>query len=414
MSADNKPGKRSQATPSWLGAPGKTRSEEPRASARAAPRGLKSAVRSVFLTRLYLLFAVLIAIPAPAQQTETHAPANAVLIRQQQLVFQNALRTVMPAIVRIDTIGGAQPVRHEMTIMRQQRVTTGFRQADGPTTGLIWSADGYILTTSFNFVRDPVVITVTLADGRRYVARLIARDAPARLALLKIDATDLPTPQWVDVDELRPGQWALAAGWGYGGAEPALTVGILSAPRRMSGQAVQTDAKISPANYGGPLFDVEGRVIGICVPMGPGEDEFAGVEWYDSGIGFAIHAEHIRRRVPRLKQGDDLHHGLLGINLDSREAVVGDEVGDDAVSGLRIIGQPRGPAAEVGLQTDDVITHLDGEPTPRIVNFRRIVARKAAGDTIKVDYRRGEQLASVALTLASAEDFRKPPASQPK
>ena len=388
MNALNKRGKWPHATPSWL----------------------------------HLLFAVLPAIPASAQQAGTRPPAAAPLIRQQQLVFQHALRCVTPAIVRIDTIGGAQPVRQETNVMQQQRVTAGFRQADGPTTGLVWSSDGYILTSSFNFVRDPVVITVTLSDGRRYVAQLIARDRPARLALLKIDAVDLPAPRWVDIDELRAGQWALAAGWGYASAEPAVTVGVLSALRRMDGRAVQTDAKISPANYGGPLFDVEGGVIGICVPMGPGEDELAGVEWYDSGIGFAIRAEHVRRRVPRLIQGEDLYRGLLGINLDTREHVVGGDSGENGTGGqaasgtrgLRIIEPPRGPAAEAGLQPDDVITYIDGEPTPRIVDFRRAVARKAAGDTIRVDYRRGQQSAGVTLTLASAEDFRRPPTSQPK
>jgi len=363
---------------------------------------------------LALLFAVLPAIPAPAQQAGTRPPAAVPLIRQQQLVFQYALRSITPAIVRIDTIGGAQPVRRETNVMQQRRVTAGFRPADGPTTGLIWSSDGYILTSSFNFVRDPVVITVTLSDGQRHVAQLVARDRPARLALLKIDAADLPVPRWVDADELHPGQWALAAGWGYDSAEPAVTVGILSALQRMDGRAVQTDAKISPANYGGPLFDVEGRVIGICVPMGPGEDELAGVEWYDSGIGFAIRAEHVRRCVPRLVAGENLHHGLLGINLDTREHVVGGDSNETDAGGLRIIEQPRGPAAEAGLQPDDVITHIDGEPTPRIVDFRRLVACKAAGDAIRVDYRRGSQSASVTLTLASAEDFRRPPTSQPK
>ena len=350
---------------------------------------------------------------SPAQNAETPAATTTSLIQQQQLVFQHALRASMPTIVRIETIGGAQPVRHEMNVMQQERVTAGFRQADGPTTGLIWSSDGYILTSSINFVRDPVVITVTLADGQRYVARLVARDRPARLALLKIDASDLPTPRWVQADDLRVGQWSLAAGWGYSSEEPAVSVGILSALRRMDGRAVQTDAKISPANYGGPLFDIEGRVIGICAPMGPGEDELAGVEWYDSGIGFAIHGEHLRGRVSRLTRGEDLRRGLLGVNLDIREAAVGEEE-DAGAAGLRILGKPRGPAAEAGLQEDDVITHIDGEATPRIVDFRRAVACRAAGDMIKVGYRRGEQAASVTLKLASVEDFRAVPTSQPK
>jgi serine protease Do len=356
---------------------------------------------------------------AAAQETETGARPQTALVEQQQLVFQHALRTVAPSVVRIDTIGGAQPVRLEADIGQRQRIAPGFRQADGPTTGLIWSSDGYILTSSFNFIRDPVIITVTLADGRRYVARLVARDLPARLALLKIDAADLPTPRWVDLERLRAGQWALAAGMGHGSDGPTVSVGILSALQRMSGQAVQTDAKISPASYGGPLFDVEGRVIGVCVPMGPGEDELAGVEWYDSGIGFAIHLGYIRRRIARLQQGEELRRGLIGVFLDTREPVVGagpseeEAEGRPAIDGLRIIGQTRGPAAEAGLQAGDVITHIDGEPTLRLVDFRRIIARRAAGDTVTLTYRRGEQSATVTLRLAAAEEFSASPASQP-
>jgi serine protease Do len=355
-----------------------------------------------------------------AQEASEQPPLPAALAAQQQLVFQRALRTITPCIVRIDTIGGAQPVKPASGTLQLQPAGPTFRQADGPTTGLIWSSDGYILTSSFNFVRDPVVITVTLSDGRGYVARLVARDRLARLALLKIEARDLSTPQWVSCDRLRVGQWALAAGWGHGGDEPALSAGIVSALGRMSGLAIQTDAKISPANYGGPLFDIEGRVIGVCVPMGPGEDELAGVEWYDSGIGFAIHRDRAQRSVARLQQGQELQRGLIGVYFDMHEPVVGvqptaaqaDESADGA--GLRIIGAPRGPAAAAGLKADDVITHVDGEPTPRVVDFRRVLASKAAGDTLDITYRRGDQSAVVTLTLAAAEDFRSPPTSQPK
>jgi len=348
-------------------------------------------------------------LPAGAQKSEARSSTDLALARRQQFVFQNAIEVVSPAIVRIDTIGGAQPVRREMNAMQQQRVTAGFRQADGPTTGVIWSDDGYIITSSFNFVRDPVVITVSLADGRRFVADLIARDTRAKLALVKIDTDGLPVPRWIEPETMRSGHWVLAAGWGHDSDRPAVSVGILSARSRMSGRAVQTDAKISPANYGGPLFNIEGRVIGICVPMGLSEDELAGVEWYDSGIGFAISGEHIRWRMPRLESGEDPRRGLLGINIDSREAVVGEQ----AEAGLRIIGTPRGPAAEAGLQAGDLIMRIDGEPTPRIVDFKRLIARKAAGDTIRVDYQRDGVAASVTLTLVGPEDFRAIPTSQP-
>lgn len=340
------------------------------------------------------------------------------LAEQQKLVFQNALHTVGPSIVRIDTIGGAQPVISAVDPTGHSRTAPAFRQADGPTTGLVWSADGYILTSSFNFVREPSVATVTLSDGRRFVARLVSRDYAARLALLKIDAYDLPTPEWIEPADLRPGQWTLAAGYGYGGDGPAVSIGVLSAVSRMSGQAVQTDARISPAHYGGPLFDIEGRVLGVCVPMGPGDDELAGVEWYDSGIGFAIHRDQLLRRMPRLIKGEDLQRGLLGINLDLRRRVVGDATGDVADTppedGVLITEEPRGPAAEAGLKAGDVITLIDGAPTPSLIDFKRAVSLKAAGDKVSVSYRRGVDSATVAFTLWSADSFRKPDSDEPK
>ncbi len=332
-------------------------------------------------------------------------PARELLVAQQQ-VFQAALRTVTPVIVRIDTIGGAQPVRREGAAEQEPAGAPGFRQADGPTTGVIWSADGWILTSSINFVRDPLVITVTLADGRRFVARLVGRDRHARLALLRIETDGLPTPTLLPTAQVRPGQWALAAGFGHGSPTPTLTVGIVSAVGRAAGMAVQTDARTSPANYGGPLFDIEGRVIGICVPLDPTreDDELAGVEWYDSGIGLAIHNAHIERRLPRLRAGGELHRGLIGVNLEELAAPVG--IAPDPHTpqppGLRVAGQPVGPAGAAGLRPGDIITAIEGMPTPRRVDWRRVLARYAAGDEVEIRLWREGAEWSVRLRLASA------------
>lgn len=367
---------------------------------------------------LLAIVAALACIPLSAVQDGDAAGtvSQARLHQHQQQVFRAALRAVRSSIVRIDTIGGLQPEQRDP--VGGGRAGAGFRQADGPTTGLIWSADGYVITSSFNFIRDPSIITVTLHDGRRFVAKLIACDRPARLALLKIEAADLPVPRVLARDQLRPGQWALAAGCGHGSDTPAVSVGIVSAVDRMSGLAVQTDAKVSPANYGGPLFDLAGRVIGVCVPMGPGEDEIADAQWYDSGIGFAVDAELIGSRIARLRQGRELKRGLMGVSLDTRAAVVGltprDPVDQPPTDGLRIDAEPRGPAADAGLREGDVITHLDGIPVPRLPNLRRVLARKVAGDPLAVTYRRGQNVRTATLTLASAEAFREPTATQPK
>lgn len=353
-----------------------------------------------------LVTAILLSGAPALGQSEPQAVA-----RDYERVVRDALCRVRPAIVRIETIGGARPMREG------DDARVGFRTADGPTTGVVWSGDGLIVTSSFNFLRDPSIITVALADGRRLVARLVARDHAAKLALLKVDAMDLPAPQWAQTSTVRVGQRVVAAGFGAGGTEPAISLGIVSALQRANGQAIQTDAKTSPVNYGGPLFDLDGRVLGVCVPLGAGEDEDAGVEWYDSGIGFAVHADHLGRRMSRLAAGESLRRGVLGVFADMRDPVVGGFPAPESrdgspppppppVDGVRLIQAPRGPAAQAGLQLGDVITRIDDAPTRRLVDFRRALALRAAGDAVNVTYRRGEQVQAVSVRLVAPEELR--------
>ncbi|MFN0138441.1 MAG: S1C family serine protease [Phycisphaerae bacterium] len=332
-------------------------------------------------------------------------------------VVQDAIRIASPAIVRIDTVGGAQPVASE-----GQPPTAGFRQADGPTTGVIWTSDGWIVTSSFNFLRDPSIITVTLHDGRRLVAKLVARDHPNRLALLKVDATDLPIPQFAASSELRVGQRVLVAGFGFSSSAPAVSLGVLSARDRMNGVALQTDAKTSPANYGGPLFDLDGRVLGIVVPLGASEDEAAGVDWYDSGIGFAISNEQVNRRLPRLQKGESLERGLMGIFLETRDPVEGIDTPASTpedkpkltipTDGCLVTLDPLGPALDAGMRYGDVLLSVDGEPTTRLIHFRRAIAKHAAGDTVNVSWRRDRETFAAEIKLVTRASLR-PPASQP-
>lgn len=355
---------------------------------------------------------------APSAAASDEAEEAAALLAAQQEIFRAALATIGPSVVRIETIGGAQPAAREDD---PRRGAGDFRQADSPTTGVIWSADGMIVTSSFNFIRDPSIITVTLADGRRFVAKLVARDHPARIALLKIASeklgdAPLPTPTRAPQREVRVGQWALVAGYGQGSATPAVSVGCVSALNRANGLALQTDARTSPANYGGPVFDIAGRLLGICVPMAAGEDELAGVAWYDSGIGFAITPARIARHFERLKRGEDVLRGYLGVTL-APELLVGEAPTTRPSSprdGLRIVGQVRGPAADAGLRVDDVITHLDDQPTPRLIELRRVLWSKAAGESILVTVRRGDEVVRVEFDLASENAFATPQPPAPE
>ncbi len=157
-----------------------------------------------------------------------------------------------------------------------------------PRPDLIVSEDGYILSSAFAFAGKPSSILVTLPSGKRVSATIVARDTSRMLVLLKVAADEpLPVPTQVPRQELSVGQWTIAVGRTYPDSFPNVSVGILCAINRVWGKAVQTDAKVSPSNYGGPLIDIRGRVIGMLVPLSPQQEgEFAGAEWYDSGIGF--------------------------------------------------------------------------------------------------------------------------------
>lgn len=334
-------------------------------------------------------------------------PASFAQNNDTQDAFRRAALRVAPSVVTIETVGGTQPPA--------DRPGAAFIVADGPTTGLIWSADGLILTSSFNFIRDPSVITVVLADGRRFVAELLARDEIRRLAMLKIDATALPTPEWASRENIKVGQWAISLGHGHGrmpkDASQAtggctITAGIMSGRARMSGLVLQTDAKLSPANFGGPLIDLEGRVLGLCVPIGMDPGQLSGVEWYDSGIGFAVPREQAEIAAKDLSEGHNVRRGLLGVALAHSipNAVV--------VGGC---GEPS-PASRAGIEPGDQIIGIDDQPVRTYADLKRILRPRSAGTQVAVHIRRHGKKLELPLTLAVPEDIGpiQQPASQPE
>lgn len=290
----------------------------------------------------------------------------------EERAMKAAVAHVAPSVVRIETVGGLERVGQLLV-------------GTGPTTGLIVSEDGYIISSAFNFVQKPDSILVGLADGTRSPAKLVATDHNRMLVLLKI-ATDakLAVPEGVAAGEMRVGQWALAVGRTFEGGATSVSVGIVSALSRIWGKAVQTDAKISPTNYGGPLVDISGRVLGVLVPLTPDSGgEVAGVEWYDSGIGFAVSLEHINKMLPRLKEGRDLYSGLLGISL---------ERGDQFSLPAKIAACRGGsPAFKSGLRTGDTIVEVDGRKIARQTELKHQLNHRYAGDKLRVTVVRGSE-----------------------
>ncbi|HEV3117733.1 MAG TPA: PDZ domain-containing protein, partial [Gemmataceae bacterium] len=296
----------------------------------------------------------------------------------QEKAIKASVARVSPCVAQIETSGGSDILGSGMSM---------FRKGAGPTTGLVVGADGYIISSAFNFANKPAAIFIGLPGHKdRYVAKVVATDATRMLTLLKIEARGLPVPAATPKKEIKVGQLSLALGRAWTGLDtpPSISTGIVSALGRIWGKAIQTDAKASPLNYGGPLVDLRGRVMGVLVPASPrGNDETAGVEWYDSGIGFAIPLEDVYAVLPRLKEGKDLQKGMLGIYLKSNDIY-------GAVPQIASIGADSA-AQHAGIKPGDVIIEMDGHPIVRQAQILHLLGEKYEGDAVTVKVRRGKE-----------------------
>ena len=312
--------------------------------------------------------------------TANSAFADGKLEALEEQAFKQAAALVDPSLVRIETVGGLEQVGE---------VTLG----TGPTSGVVVSEDGFVISSSFNFVSKPSSILVTLADGRRFPAKLIASDKLKLLTLLKVEATGLTVAKPASREGVKVGQWAIALGRTFDLTTPSISVGIVSATNRIWGKAIQTDAKTSPVNYGGALVDIEGRVLGVIAPLSPqGNGETAGVEWYDGGIGFAIPLEDVFGSLDRLKQGQDLLPGLLGITF----------AGGQSTNVPVVVDRVRynSPAQQAGLKTNDRIVEANGEKIARVAQLKHVLGRLYGGDSVKLTIQREDKTLSVEPTLA--------------
>ena len=302
------------------------------------------------------------------------------LAAAEEAAFRAAVARVAPSVVRIETVGGRD-------------TADGRLVGTGPTTGLVVSADGRIVTSSFNFLGDPAAILVRLPDGRRVPAERVADDRSRMLTLLRVDATGLNVPEAADVDGVRVGDWAIAVGRTYDADVPNLSVGIVSAKDRIWGRAVQTDAKTSPATYGGPLVDVAGRVIGVIAPLSmDGGDEAAGTEWYDSGIGFAVPLDDLLGRLDRWESAGTLSPGKLGLTFRGGTL--------DAAPVIDVV-RPQSPADAAGFLPGDLILSVAGRPIARHDEVRLALGPLYAGDEVDVRLSRDGEERTLSATLAA-------------
>jgi serine protease Do len=315
----------------------------------------------------------------------------------EQTAIRESVANVADCVVQIRTVGGFDRVGETQV-------------SQGPTTGLIVTSDGYIVSSAFNFAQRPSSILVSLPGGKQLPAELVARDLNRMLVLLKLETEEpLPVPAFVPRREIEVGQTAIALGRSLQTDKVDTSLGIISGLNRLHGRAIQTDCSISAANYGGSLIDIRGRVFGVLVPMSPQaggegiENEVAGTEFYDSGIGFAVPLEHVFAILERWKQGDDLVPGKLGVSLKPGSAIT--------EAPTVVATWPGSPAAKAGWQPDDTIIAVNGEPVATQNELQFLTKPLYAGDKLTVSLRRGtgdkaEEFDSEVELVAKLKPFR--------
>ena len=262
-------------------------------------------------------------------------------------------------------------------------------------SGFLISPDGYVVTN--NHVISPGAqgatvdsITVTLSNHKEYTAKVIGKDQDSDLALLKIDASGLPFVKFGDSAGARVGDWVVAIGepFGLGGT---VTAGIISSINRVTGQGgaydrfIQTDASINQGNSGGPMFDMNGNVIGI-------NSQIFSQSGGNIGIGFAIPAATAKPIIQTFMKGGTISRGYIGVQLQG-----GGPINDDTAAALGLAkGQGElindvtagGPAAKAGVRAGDVVTKVNGQNVTAEQSLSYLVSNVKPGATARLDIMR--------------------------
>jgi serine protease Do len=268
----------------------------------------------------------------------------------------------------------------------------------GEGSGFIVSPDGYILTNA-HVVDHANLVNVKLTDRREYKAKVVGVDKDSDIALIKIDAKNLPTVKLGNSRDTKVGEWVVAIGSPYG-FENSVTAGIVSAKARSLPDAtyvpfIQTDVAVNPGNSGGPLFNLAGEVIGINSQIYSRTGGF-------QGLSFAIPIEVAMNVKDQLLKTGHVTRGHLGVTVQAVNATLADSFGLDRPRGALVASvDPDSPAAKGGIQVGDIILSYNGNPIERSADLPLLVANTSPGEKAKVEVWRDH--GSKTLTVAAGE-----------
>ena len=309
--------------------------------------------------------------------------------RALEHAFAAAVKHVAPSLVSIEVAW-----KPGKAVIPAAAGRLPFQRGTGPFAGVVISPDGLVVTSDFNVNADVQKVTVTLADGRSLPAEVLGVDVSRGIQLLRIDAKGLPVPDFAQNGDVKVGRWALACGVSDTGAA-TLSVGIVSATERIQGRAIQVDASTNPANYGGPLIDVQGRLMGIVTPITPAGTR-AGVTLFDSGIAFAVPIGDVLKQLPKLKAGETIQSAFLGITFDLRKLA-----GGALVQSVL----PNSGAEKAALKTGDVIVEFNGEPIHTAFKLLHVIGKCRVGDTVTFKVERDGKTEDLTATLTARPEL---------
>lgn len=320
-----------------------------------------------------------------------------------------AVEKVGPAVVRINasrTVASqdvpdefnSPPFRRffgENGPMRQPRVQRG------TGSGFIVDANGLILTNA-HVVDGADRVSVVLRDGRRLEGRVVGEDPATDVAVVKVEATNLPTVPLGNSDQLEPGEWAIAIGNPLG-LDNTVTAGIISATGRTSAQIgipdrrasfIQTDAAINPGNSGGPLLNQNGEVVGMNTAI-IGDAQ---------GLGFAIPINTAKRISDQLIATGQVEHPYLGVRMANLTPDLRQEINSDPNSGFQVQQDegvllvevvPNSPAQQAGLQAGDILLKVGGKEITRSEDVQGVVEQSRIGQDLPVEISRNGQVQTI-------------------
>ncbi|WP_297100297.1 trypsin-like peptidase domain-containing protein, partial [uncultured Draconibacterium sp.] len=280
-------------------------------------------------------------------------------------------------------------------LQRQQpQVQQGFG------SGVIMSDDGFIITNN-HVIEDAQEIKVILNDKREFDARLVGTDPSTDIALLKIEANDLPYLTYGNSDNLKLGEWVLAVGNPFN-LTSTVTAGIISSQGRNLGinqdqyrieSFIQTDAAVNPGNSGGALVNQQGNLVGINTAIASRTGSY-------TGYSFAVPVSIVKKVVKDLKEFGEVQRALLGVNIGDVNAEIAEELNLDKVEGVYIGGVvANGAANEAGIKEEDVIISVDGDKVKTAAELQEKVSQYRPGDNVDIVVIRDNEKKQFTVTL---------------